>query len=63
MAKKKVQVQGVRSLRNEAYECPLSDEGCSATQKLNFLRSHQNTLESLSTDNSFTTGRYRVCAQ
>jgi len=57
MAKKKVQVQGAQSLRNEAYECTLSDEGCSATQKLSFLRSHQNTLDNLSTDKSFTTGR------
>jgi hypothetical protein len=39
-------MQGAQILRNEAYrEVRCSDEGCSATQKLNFLRSHQGVNE------------------
>jgi len=39
---KKIQIQGAQILRNEAYLLVhRSDEGCSATQKLDFLRSRQ----------------------
>ena len=40
---KKVQVQGVQIMRNEAYiEVRRSDEGCGTTQKLDLLRSHHS---------------------
>ncbi len=40
---KKLQIQGAQILRNEAYLLVRrSDEGCSATQKLDFLRSRQD---------------------
>ncbi|PIP36521.1 MAG: hypothetical protein COS92_01740 [Desulfobacterales bacterium CG07_land_8_20_14_0_80_52_14] len=39
---KKLQMQGAQILRNEAYLLVRrNDEGCSATQQMDFLRSHQ----------------------
>jgi hypothetical protein len=39
---KKLQMQGAQSLRNEAYiEVRCNDEGGSATQQMDFLRSWQ----------------------
>ena len=36
-------MQGAQILRNEAYiEVRCNDEGCSATQQMDFLRSRQN---------------------
>ncbi len=38
--RKKIQMQGAQILRNEAYiEVRCNDEGCSATQHMDFLRS------------------------
>ena len=40
---KKIQIQGAQILRNEAYLLVhRSDEGCSATQKVDFLGSRQD---------------------
>ena len=39
-AQKKLQMQGAQILRNEAYiDVRRNDEGCSATQQMDFLRS------------------------
>ena len=39
-------MQGAQILRNEAYiEVRCNDEGCSATQQMDFLRSHQTQSE------------------
>jgi hypothetical protein len=38
--RKKIQMQGAQILRNEAYrEVRCNDEGCSATQQMDFLQS------------------------
>ncbi len=38
-------MQGVQILRNEAYIwVRRNDEGCSATQQMDFLRSHQSLM-------------------
>ena len=42
---KKLQIRGAQSLRNEAYiEVPRNDEGCNATQEMDFLPSRQSHL-------------------